>query len=178
MMTPTSKSIQRVGRFLKKTLGSIKSTICSSDYKNLPNDTPLLSPYSCSRRCPEDSQTQTKESYTVICCDTAVADTTHQKSLNNQHKKKPKKVAEPFEDAKKRGDALAQKMKDLNMVDLRDVDHALDVREALRCYSSIRSPVYLDIVDNFFTDMYYEFSDPRTSAKINGSRRKAGSFRL
>ncbi|KAF8044564.1 hypothetical protein N665_7874s0001 [Sinapis alba] len=73
---------------------------------------------------------------------------------------------------------LAQKMKDLNMVDLRDVEHASDVREALRCYSSIRSPVYLDIVDNFFTDMYYEFSDPRTSSSINGSRRKAGSFRL
>ncbi|XP_010476608.1 PREDICTED: uncharacterized protein LOC104755837 [Camelina sativa] len=177
MMKPSAKSIQRVGRFLRKTLGSIKSTICSRDYKNLPNNTPLLSPFSYSRRCPEDSQT--KGTYTVICCDTAVADNTLKKSLNEQHKKKPKKVAaEPLEDAKKRGDALAQKMKDLNMVDLRDVEHSLDVREALRCYSSIRSPVYLDIVDNFFTDMYYEFSDPRTSATINGSRRKAGSFRL
>lgn len=181
MMKPTTKSIQRVGRFLRKTLGSIKSTICSGDYKNLPNNnnnTPLLSPFSYSRRCPEDSQTE--ETYSVISCNTAVADNKHEKSLNlnNQHKKRQQKFSEPFEDAKKRGDLLAQKMKDLNMVDLRDVEHALDVREALRCYSSIRSPVYLDIVDNFFTDMYYEFSVPRTSAKINGSRKKAGSFRL
>ncbi|KAL1203560.1 hypothetical protein V5N11_033420 [Cardamine amara subsp. amara] len=179
MMKPTAKSIQRVGRFIKKTLGSIKSTICSGDYKKLPNNTPLLSPFSYSRRCPEDSQTE--ETYSVISCDTAATDITkHEKSLKSQHKKRQKKIAEPFEESKRRGDLLAQKMKDLNMVDLRDVEHALDVREALRCYSSIRSPVYLDIVDNFFTDMYYEFSDPRTaaSASINGSRRKAGSFRL
>lgn len=178
MMKPTAKSIQRVGRFFKKTLGSIKSTICSGYYKTLPNNTPLLSPFSYSRRCPEDSQTE--ETYSVISSDTAVTDTRHEKSLKSQHKKRRKKVAEPFEESKRRGDLLEQKMKDLNMVDLRDVEHALDIREALRCYSSIRSPVYLDIVDNFFTDMYYEFSDPPTSttASINGSRRKAGSFRL
>ncbi|ESQ35283.1 hypothetical protein EUTSA_v10008881mg [Eutrema salsugineum] len=182
MMKPTTKSIQRVGRFLRKSIGSIKSTICFGKYHNLPNNTPLLSPFSCSlrRRCPEDSQTE--ETYSVISCEsTAVAETREESPNKNQLKKKQKKkkVSEPFEEAKRRGDLLAQKMKDLNMVDLRDVDHALDVREALRCYSSIRSPVYLDIVDNFFTDMYYEFSDPRTSSSINnGSRRKAGSFRL
>ncbi|KAG2298773.1 hypothetical protein Bca52824_035245 [Brassica carinata] len=70
---------------------------------------------------------------------------------------------------------LVQKMKDLNMVDLRDVEHASDVQEARRCYSSIRSPVYLDIVEIFFTDMYYEFSN---SSNISGSRRKAGTLRL
>ncbi|CAH2037552.1 unnamed protein product [Thlaspi arvense] len=182
MMKPTTKSIQRVGRFLRKSLGSIKSTICFGKYHNLPNNnTPLLNPFSCSlhRRFPEDSQTE--ETYSVVSCESAtVAETRHESLDKNQPKKKQrKKVAEPsFEEAQRRGDALAQKMKELNMVDLKDVEHALDVREALRCYSSIRSPVYLDIVDNFFTDMYYEFSDPRTSSNINGSRRKAGSFRL
>ncbi|CAA7028626.1 unnamed protein product [Microthlaspi erraticum] len=183
MMKPTAKSIHRVGRFLKKSIGSIKSTICFGKYHNLPNtnNTPLLTPFSCSlrRRCSQESQTE--ESYSVISCEsTAVAGARDESLINkNQHKKKQrKKVSEPFEEAKRRGDMLAQKMKDLNMVDLRDEDHALDVREALRCYSSIRSPVYLDIVDNFFTDMYYEFSDPRTSSTVNGSRRKAGSFRL
>uniref|UniRef100_A0A1J3E801 Uncharacterized protein n=3 Tax=Noccaea caerulescens TaxID=107243 RepID=A0A1J3E801_NOCCA len=182
MMKPTAKSIHRVGRFLRKSIGSIKSTICFGKYHNLPNETPLLSSFSCSlrRRCPQDSQTE--ETYSVISCEsTAVAQARDESLINkNQQKKKQrKKVSEPSsEEAKRRGDMLAKKMKDLNMVDLRDEDHALDVREALRCYSSIRSPVYLDIVDNFFTDMYYEFSDPRTSSTINGSRRKAGSFRL
>ncbi|KFK43782.1 hypothetical protein AALP_AA1G171900 [Arabis alpina] len=179
MMKPTSKSIQRVGRFLKKTIVSIKSNICFGDYHNLRNNTPFLTPFSCTRRrCQEDSQTE--ETYSVVSSENTVAVETVHESLNKvQHKKKPKKVvAESIKEAKRRGDLLAQKMKDLNMVDLRDAEHALDVREALRCYSSIRSPVYLDIVDNFFTDMYYEFSDPRTSSSVNGSRRKAGSFRL
>ncbi|KAH0921563.1 hypothetical protein HID58_021581 [Brassica napus] len=177
-----AKSIQRVGRFLRKSLGSIKSTVCFGKHHNFPNNnTPLLSPFSCSlsHPCPQDSQTE--ETYSVLSCESkVVADTRDERLINkSQHKKKPKeKVARPFEEARRRGDMLAQKMKDLNMVDLRDVEHALDVREALRCYSNIRSPVYLDIVDNFFTDMYYEFSDPRTSSSINGSRRKAGSFRL
>ncbi|KAF8095085.1 hypothetical protein N665_0341s0013 [Sinapis alba] len=185
MMKPTAKSIERVGRFLRKSLGSIKSTICFGKYNNFPNNnnTPLLCPFSCSlsRRCAiQDSKTE--ETYSVISCEsTAVAETRDESLINkNQHKKKKtkKKVAEPLEEAKRRGDMLAQKMKDFNMVDLRDVEHASDVQEALRCYSSIRSPVYLDIVDNFFTDMYYEFSDPLTTSSIKGSRRKAGSFRL
>ncbi|KAF3610320.1 hypothetical protein DY000_02045391 [Brassica cretica] len=176
MMKPSAKSIQRVGRFLRKSLGSIKSTVCFGKHHNFSNNsTPLLS-----HPCPQDSQTE--ETYSVISCESkVVADTRDERPINkSQQKKKPKKkvAAEPFEEAKRRGDMLAQKMKDLNMVDFRDVEHALDVREALRCYSSIRSPVYLDIVDNFFTDMHYEFSDPRTSSGINASRRKAGSFRL
>ncbi|KAH0913149.1 hypothetical protein HID58_036470, partial [Brassica napus] len=179
-----AKSIERVGRFLRKSLGSIKSTICFGKYHKLPNNnTALLSPFSCSlhRSCPQDSQTE--ETYSVFSSEsTAVAETRDESLINKvQHKKKPKKkkVAEPLEEAKRRGEMLAQKMKDFNMVDLRDVEHASDVQEALRCYSSIRSPVYLDIVDNFFTDMYYEFSDPlTTTSSIKGSRRKAGSFRL
>ncbi|KAG5387117.1 hypothetical protein IGI04_038587 [Brassica rapa subsp. trilocularis] len=184
MMKPTAKSIERVGRFLRKSLGSIKSTICFGKYHKLPNNnTALLSPFSCSlhRSCPQDSQTE--ETYSVFSSEsTAVAETRDESLINKvQHKKKPKKkkVAEPLEEAKRRGEMLAQKMKDFNMVDLRDVEHASDVQEALRCYSSIRSPVYLDIVDNFFTDMYNEFSDPlTTTSSIKGSRRKAGSFRL
>ncbi|CDY55974.1 BnaA09g56730D [Brassica napus] len=180
-----AKSIERVGRFLRKSLGSIKSTICFGKHHTVPknNNSPLLSPFSCSlhRSCPQDSQTE--ETYSVFSSEsTAVAETRDESLINKvQHKKKPKKkkVAEPLEEAKRRGETLAQKMKDFNMVDLRDVEHASDVQEALRCYSSIRSPVYLDIVDNFFTDMYYEFSDPLTiTSSIKGSRRKAGSFRL
>ncbi|KAL0699511.1 hypothetical protein Bca4012_055633 [Brassica carinata] len=184
MMKPTAKSIEKVGRFLRKSLGSIKSTICFGKYHNLlSNNTPLLSPFSCSLHssCPiQDSKTE--ETYSVVSFESkAVAETGDESLINkNQHrKKKPKKkAAEPLEEAKRRGDMLAQKMKDFNMVDLRDVEHASDVQEALRCYSSIRSPVYLDIVDNFFTDMYYEFSDPLTTSSNKGSRRKAGSFRL
>ena len=74
--------------------------------------------------------------------------------------------------------ALAQKMKELEMMDVGDMEHELDVEEALHYYSRLKSPVYLSIVDKFFTDMYSEFSVPQASASINRSKRRFGSIRL
>ncbi|XP_044485803.1 uncharacterized protein LOC123211260 [Mangifera indica] len=74
--------------------------------------------------------------------------------------------------------ALAQKMKQLDMMDAGDVEHELDIEEALHYYSRLRSPAYLDIVDRFFTDMYSEFSVPQASSRTNSSKRRLGSIRL
>ena len=76
------------------------------------------------------------------------------------------------------GHVLAQKMKELEMVDAGDMEQALDIEEAVHYYSRLRSPVYLDIVDKFFVDMYSDFSLPPASAKITSSKRRLGSFRL
>ncbi|PON34975.1 hypothetical protein PanWU01x14_339860 [Parasponia andersonii] len=76
------------------------------------------------------------------------------------------------------GHVLAQKMKELEMVDAGDMEQALDIEEALHYYSRLKSPVYLDIVDKFFLDMYSDFSLPQASAKITSSKRRLGSFRL
>lgn len=78
------------------------------------------------------------------------------------------------------GQVLARKMKDLEMVDSGDMEQALDIEEAIHYYSRLKSPVYLDIVDKFFVDMYSELSVPQnaSSAKINNSKRRRGSFRL
>jgi midasin (ATPase involved in ribosome maturation) len=67
------------------------------------------------------------------------------------------------------GCVLAQKMKELEIMDVTDVEHVLDVEEALHYYSRLKSPVYLDIVDKFFTNMYTEFSVPKASASTNSS---------
>ncbi|KAG4199125.1 hypothetical protein ERO13_A05G131000v2 [Gossypium hirsutum] len=74
--------------------------------------------------------------------------------------------------------ALAQKMKELEMMDVGDMEHVLDVEEALHYYSRLKSPVYLSIVDKFFMDMYSEFSLPQASASISRSKRRFGSIRL
>ncbi|GMI82072.1 hypothetical protein like AT1G15260 [Hibiscus trionum] len=82
---------------------------------------------------------------------------------------------------KRNGDgsyALSQKMKELEMMDVGDMEHVLDVEEALHYYSRLKSPVYLSIVDRFFMDMYSEFSVPQPSASINCSNRRFGSIRL
>lgn len=76
------------------------------------------------------------------------------------------------------GFALAQKMKEFEMMDAGDVEQVLDIEEALHYYSRLRSPVYVDIVDKFFTDMYSEPSIPPPPVSINNSKRRFGSFRL
>ncbi|KAK6912068.1 hypothetical protein RJ641_024161 [Dillenia turbinata] len=51
---------------------------------------------------------------------------------------------------------LAQKIKELEMMDVGNMDHVLDVEEVLHYYSRLTCPAYLDIVDKFFLDMYSE----------------------
>ncbi|WVZ01301.1 hypothetical protein V8G54_027370 [Vigna mungo] len=75
---------------------------------------------------------------------------------------------------------LAQKMKELEMMNTGDVEHVLDIEEALHYYSRLKSPVYLDIVDKFFNDMHTEFSVQESSISVKRSKSKGrlGSIRL
>ncbi|KAH6800568.1 LOW protein: ATP-dependent RNA helicase-like protein [Perilla frutescens var. hirtella] len=70
-------------------------------------------------------------------------------------------------------EVLAQKMKDLEMMDLNDMDHALDVEEVLHYYSRLTCPVYVEIVDKFFMDMYSQFHTPQPSGSLNNSMRRS-----
>ncbi|KAK7255378.1 hypothetical protein RIF29_28787 [Crotalaria pallida] len=72
---------------------------------------------------------------------------------------------------------LAQKMKELDMMDEGDLEHVLDIEEALHYYSRLRSPAYLDIVDKFFVDMHSEFFVPQPSNKIKRSKGRLSSIR-
>ncbi|CAK8535787.1 unnamed protein product [Lathyrus sativus] len=75
---------------------------------------------------------------------------------------------------------LALKMKELEMNDSGDVEQVLDIEEALHYYSRLKSPVYLDIVDKFFTDMHSEFSVSQSSVRNKHSKTKGrfGAIRL
>ncbi|KAK4269397.1 hypothetical protein QN277_022558 [Acacia crassicarpa] len=83
---------------------------------------------------------------------------------------------------KKNGGAqvLAQKMKELEMIDAGDVEQVLDIEEALHYYSRLTSPVYLDIVDKFFLNMHSEVSasQPSVSMKPSKGSRRHRSIRL
>ncbi|GAB4860578.1 hypothetical protein Ancab_035738 [Ancistrocladus abbreviatus] len=70
---------------------------------------------------------------------------------------------------------LAQKMKELEMMDIGNVDHSLDVEEAIHYYSRLTCPIYLDIVDKFFMDMYTEFFIPQPLVSLNSSSRRLNS---
>ncbi|MBA0628082.1 hypothetical protein Godav_022861 [Gossypium davidsonii] len=77
--------------------------------------------------------------------------------------------------------ALAKKMKELEMMNVGDMEHVSDVEEALHYYSRLKSPAYLSIVDRFFMEMYSEIFIPPASssaAGINSSKRRFGSIRM
>jgi len=54
----------------------------------------------------------------------------------------------------------------------------LDIEEVLQCYTLLNSPVYVDIVDRFFMDMYTEFSIRKPSVSVNSSMRRLGPLKL
>lgn len=62
---------------------------------------------------------------------------------------------------------LELKMKELEMMDMKDEEHVLDVEEVLHYYSLLTSPIYQDLVDKFFTDMYSEFNRPHPPTRTN-----------
>ncbi|KAH0687624.1 hypothetical protein KY285_018190 [Solanum tuberosum] len=73
---------------------------------------------------------------------------------------------------------LLKKMEELEMVEGEDMDHVLDIEEVLQCYTLLNSPVYVDIVDRFFMDMYTEFSIRKPSVSVNSSMRRLGPLKL
>lgn len=73
--------------------------------------------------------------------------------------------------------SVAQKLKEIEMMDVSNVDHVLDVEEVLHHYSRLTCPAYVDIVDKFFMDLCGEFFGPIGSPGSVGSRPKFGSVR-
>ncbi|KAF8025575.1 hypothetical protein BT93_F2421 [Corymbia citriodora subsp. variegata] len=71
---------------------------------------------------------------------------------------------------------VVKKMKELKLMDLDDVEHVLDLEEALHYYSHLTCPVFLDIVHKFFTEIYAEFSMAREPIRTNKSKRRFGSM--
>ncbi|KAL1199432.1 hypothetical protein V5N11_022964 [Cardamine amara subsp. amara] len=51
-------------------------------------------------------------------------------------------------------DTMEKKIKKMYMIETGDIEQTLDVEEALHYYSLLKSPVYINIVDKFFTDLY------------------------
>lgn len=52
---------------------------------------------------------------------------------------------------------LAEMLKELELMDMSNVDHVLDIEEFLHYYSRLTCPAYVDIVDKFFIEIYAEF---------------------
>ncbi|XP_076952073.1 uncharacterized protein LOC143625683 [Bidens hawaiensis] len=76
---------------------------------------------------------------------------------------------------------LERKMKELEMMDVKDEEHVMDIEEVLHYYSLLTSPIYQDLVDKFFTDMYSDFNiqhPPIRSNSLSSSIRRLGPLNI
>ncbi|XP_054787825.1 uncharacterized protein LOC129293752 [Prosopis cineraria] len=67
------------------------------------------------------------------------------------------------EDSPVRNYMVERKLRELEMLDMGNVEYVLDIEEVLHYYSRLTCPAYLEIVDNFFMQMYSEFLSPVSS---------------
>ncbi|XP_073057124.1 uncharacterized protein [Primulina eburnea] len=105
--------------------------------------------------------------------------TEHSKSRDLKRAENARKHAGGMRSSKssfRAAEALGKKMKELEMMDIDDEDHVLDIKEILHDYSQLSCPAYLEIVDKFFMDMYTELLVPLPlGSSVHGSMRKVGS---
>ncbi|KAK4283749.1 hypothetical protein QN277_000669 [Acacia crassicarpa] len=59
-----------------------------------------------------------------------------------------------------RNSMIEKKLRELEKLDIGNVEYVLDIEEVLHYYSRLTCPAYLEIVDNFFMQMYSEFFAP------------------
>ncbi|KAL7603757.1 uncharacterized protein LOC111886814 [Lactuca sativa] len=114
---------------------------------------------------------------------------TNNKGTNMTQDQKSVVISSSLEDKKDGGcsnegsqiHVLEQKMKELEMMDMKDEEQVLDIEEVLHYYSLLTSPIYQDLVDKFFTDMYSDFYVPQPpirSNSINSSIRRLGPLNV
>lgn len=61
---------------------------------------------------------------------------------------------------------ITESLKELEKMDVSNVDHLLDIEEVLHYYSRITCPLYVDIVNKFFMEMYAEFLDQTLKGQL------------
>ncbi|KAL6006243.1 hypothetical protein ACLOJK_040289 [Asimina triloba] len=66
---------------------------------------------------------------------------------------------------------VSERLKELEKMEASDVDHVLDVEEVLHYYSRIKCPLYVDIFNKFFLEMFVEMLPQASSSQGNVSRR-------
>ncbi|KAL2342522.1 hypothetical protein Fmac_003807 [Flemingia macrophylla] len=74
----------------------------------------------------------------------------HEKKKNRNEKGKQQK------DSSSMG-MVEKKLREMEMLEMSDVDYVLDIQEFLHYYSRLTCPLYLQIVDKFFMQVYSEF---------------------
>ncbi|CAN4098353.1 unnamed protein product [Withania somnifera] len=177
------KTFQKTKNLFLKTLHNLNSFLFRSHHK-LPKVCHFNPFFSRSNRIPSSIIQELDDFYRDFsqqlehCIQNEVPERkcTGEESANNTMKDQIQrrtccedKLGDDLLRATSKGEILAQKMKELDMMDEEDLDQMLDIKEVLYYYSHLKCPVYLDIVDRYFMDIYNELSLPQTFTNVNSS---------
>lgn len=118
--------------------------VCNGSFVSLPNSS--SSPVQKKKRMEKIEEIDNPNNKRIIC---------HQRRGKN---KDSSLVSE------QRNCILEKKLRELEMLDVGNVDHVMDIEEVLHYYSRLTCPAYLEVVEKFFMEMYSEFFGQAQSA--------------
>ncbi|XP_016479167.1 uncharacterized protein LOC107800498 [Nicotiana tabacum] len=189
------KSFHKTKNLFLKTLHNLKSFLFKGQHK-LPKVCHFNPFFSGSNRIPNSIIQELDDFYrdfsqqwehgdqnevlerNSICEESVENSMENQERMRKEEKRRAtfneEKIGDAFFKNTSKGQILAQKMKELDLMDEEDLNQMLDIQEVLHYYSHLNCPFYLDIVDSFFMDMYNEFSLPQPFININSSMRSLG----
>ncbi|GAA0147942.1 hypothetical protein LIER_07518 [Lithospermum erythrorhizon] len=197
------KTIQNTKTFLNKTLQNFKSFLVG-DYPNKLSEAFVIKKIFCrwngNQKISESNnfwqntldevmdnavlvqKIQDKEREQEECSESIISIPVSGTSTMSNEGEQAERKLENRQEGIQRGQSsrsIARKLKQLEMLEPKDVEHVLDVEEVLHYYSRLTSPAYVDIVDRFCTDMHNENSlqQPSVSITANNSMRRTGSLR-
>ncbi|KAF4347172.1 hypothetical protein G4B88_008819 [Cannabis sativa] len=197
-------SISSTKKFFQRTFGSLKCLFTGGSYQKLPKS-PRGHPFtgdsttaattatnihqwggaSCTKRREKRSDDEndhhiisTTTTYDQYPMEQKKKDQTSPNkkvvmmSCNNNNKKK---LGDYHYSNKNKNCLVEEKLKELEMLDVSNVDHVLDIEEVLHYYSRLTCPAYLEIIDKFFIDMFSELLASSTPAQPPNSRFRSQS---
>lgn len=168
--------MQKTKKIFLKTLQNLKNFLFRT-YETIPK-TLSLNPLCCTKITQRNHHLDHIYPESSNSHQSPLSDHTHDqdnaKPITKIHTEKTvKNAVPPRKNKQSDSDAgvylLEQQMKDLEMMDVGDVDHVSDVKEALHCYSLLTSPVYVEMVNKFFMDMYTDFHMLQPGISISSS---------
>ncbi|KAE8682831.1 hypothetical protein F3Y22_tig00111234pilonHSYRG00039 [Hibiscus syriacus] len=159
--------ISNTKRFFQRTLRSFKSLFTGTEtepYHKLPKTSPY-NPYSFAG-VDMNQETSPRDKWDT---NNGNRNTRILFTLREGNKGKTREGSGSSSSERRRNETsslMARRLKELEMMDMSDVDQVLDIQEILHYYSRLTCPTYLDIVDKFFMEMYAENFEALGSSSV------------
>lgn len=176
-------SISNTTKFFQKTFINLKSFFSKNHYKKLPKSPPNYNPYmnnnsttqqvryknldnfyaDFTKQLDSISKIEDKKKIVSSTLPNPIGQIGQQVIQSSRSFKKPVKSRKEENNFNSKRGSVIEKLKELEMMDLSNLDHVLDVEQVVYYYSRLTCPFYLEIVDNFFMELYPEFFDSTTT---------------